>query len=289
MSASAALSLLAPAKLNLSLEVYGRRTDGYHNIRSVMVPVSLHDEVTVEEIARGVVVECDAPFVPTGETNSCRRAASLFREWAGVPAGVRIRLRKAIPAEAGLGGGSSDAAATLKALIALTGKWPPPETLHAMAAGVGADVPFFTLGTAALVEGIGDRLSPMAWSVPFHAVIVRPAFGLSTREGYARLRREVAAPPAGTTVPAFRSMADVAASVRNDFEAAWAGDYPELGEIKRELLRAGARGAGLSGTGSAVFGLFESAVAARRACQRLSSPEGAGGARRSVFVARSIT
>ena len=156
---ASAVSFLAPAKLNLSLQVFGKRPDGYHHIRSVMVPVSLYDEVTVEEAPAGICVECDAPGIPTDAANSCHKAAALFLAWAGTPAGVRIRIRKAIPAESGLGGGSSDAAAALKGLIALTGKHPPPEALLAMAIRVGADVPFFLPGGAALVEGIGERLT----------------------------------------------------------------------------------------------------------------------------------
>lgn len=285
MNASAAISFLAPAKLNLSLEVFGKRPDGFHDIRSVMVPVSLYDEVTVEEAPGGVSIECDVPGVPTDEDNSCHRAASLFREWAGGPDGVRIRLRKGIPSEAGLGGGSSDAAATLKGLCALTGRKPTREELLSMAARVGADVPFFTLGGAALVEGYGERLSPMPWDVPFHAVIVLPSFGLSTREGYGRLRRGAMDPPPKGDVPLFRDLADLASFVRNDFEKAWAAEYPEIGGMKRELKGAGALAAGLSGSGSAVFGLFASEGSARAAAGRLG--EGGGDGRR-CFVARSI-
>jgi 4-diphosphocytidyl-2-C-methyl-D-erythritol kinase len=273
--------------LNLSLQVFGKRSDGYHHIRSVMVPVSLYDEVTVEEAAAGIRVECDAPGVPTGASNSCHKAAVLFLAWAGAPAGVRIRIRKAIPAESGLGGGSSDAAATLKGLIALTGKHPPPETLLAMAVGVGADVPFFLPGGAALVEGIGERLTPLPWNIPFYSVIVRPAFGLSTREGYARLGREPGAPPPRDPVPSFRSFSEVAAVVRNDFEAAWGSSYPEISVIRRELASAGAAASGLSGSGSAVFGLFTSEGAALEARRKLSAGDGGGKGRR-VFVARSV-
>ncbi|MDD5762140.1 MAG: 4-(cytidine 5'-diphospho)-2-C-methyl-D-erythritol kinase [bacterium] len=285
MSASA-VSFLAPAKLNLSLQVFGKRPDGYHHIRSVMVPVSLYDEVTVEEAPAGVHVECDEPGVPTDAANSCHKAAALFIAWAGTPAGVRIRIRKAIPAESGLGGGSSDAAAALKGLIALTGRQPPPYALSAMAIRVGADVPFFLPGGAALVEGIGERLTPLPWNVPFHAVIVRPAFGLSTREGYARLGREPGDPPPRGNVPSFRTFSDVAAVVRNDFEAAWGASYPEIAAIRRGLVSAGAAAAGLSGSGSAVFGLFTSEGAAREALGKLSA--GGGGKRRRVFVARSV-
>ena len=282
-----AISFLAPAKLNLSLQVFGKRRDGYHHVRSVMVPVALYDEVTVEEAPGGIRVECDAPGVPTDAANSCHKAAALFLAWAGTPAGVRIRIRKTIPAESGLGGGSSDAAAALKGLIALTGKHPPPEALLAMAVRVGADVPFFLPGGAALVEGIGERLTPLSWNVPFHAVIVRPAFGLPTREGYARLGREPGDPPPRGPVPSFRTFSEVAAVVRNDFEAAWGPSHPEIAAIKRELTFAGAAAAGLSGSGSAVFGLFTSEVAAREAREKLSACGGVGKGR-TVFVARSV-
>jgi len=282
-----AISLLAPAKLNLSLEVFGKRPDGYHDIRSVMVPVSLYDEVTVEEAPEGIAVECDAPGVPTDESNSCHRAASLFREATGAPRGIRIRLRKGIPSEAGLGGGSSDAAATLKGLIALTGSRPASEEILAMAARTGADVPFFTLGRAALVEGFGEVLTPIPWEVPFHAVIVLPPFGLSTREGYARLRRGVMDPPPREKVPALRSLAELAAAVRNDFEEAWAEDFPEIGRIKADLSAAGALAAGMSGSGSAVFGLFVSGEAAQEAHARMAADGNASKGRR-FFVARSI-
>lgn len=288
MGTASAVSFLGPAKLNLYLQVFGKRPDGYHDIRSCMVPVSLYDEVTVEEAPGGIRVECDAPGVPVDGRNSCHRAASLFMEWAGAPKGVRIRLSKAIPVEAGLGGGSSDAAATLKGLCALTGVHPPPEVLLSMAARVGADVPFFTLGGAALVEGFGDRLSPIPWKVPFHAVIVMPAFGLSTKEGYERLGRGPGDPPPAGDVPSFRDLREVAATVRNDFEGAWAPVRPGIREIRDELLAVGAVAAGMSGSGSALFGLFGSEGAAREAREALPRVGGEGG-RRRVFVARSIS
>jgi 4-diphosphocytidyl-2-C-methyl-D-erythritol kinase len=287
LGAAAAVSFLAPAKLNISLRVFGKRPDGYHHIRSVMVPVSLYDEVTVAEAQDGISVECDDASVPTGGGNTCRLAAAQFMDWAGLPAGVRIRIRKKIPVQAGLGGGSSDAAATLKGLSALTGRCPPPDALLRMAVRVGADVPFFTLGGAALVEGVGEKLTPIPWNAPFHAVIVSPPFGLSTSEGYARLRRPPGGPPPAGVAPAFRGIGDVAAAVSNDFEEAWAQARPEVGAMKEELLAAGAVAAGLSGSGSAVFGLFASAEAARAVCRKLS-PSGGRGVGRRVFVARSV-
>lgn len=243
----------------------------------------MYDEVAVEEADAGIRIEADDPAVPTGTENTCHRAASLFMEWAGEPRGVRISIRKRIPAESGLGGGSSDAAAAFKGLIALTGRIPLRETLGEMAVRVGADVPFFTLGAPAMAEGIGERLTPVNWQVPVHALIVKPPFGLSTREGYARLRRCAGEAPADAEVPAFRGWEDLVPAVCNDFEAAWKDARPEIGAIKKELLSAGARAAGLSGSGSAVFGLFESAEAAREAWGMLSRGNG-----RRFFIARNI-
>jgi 4-diphosphocytidyl-2-C-methyl-D-erythritol kinase len=283
VSASPAFSFLAPAKLNISLRVFGRRPDGFHHIRSVMVPVSLYDEVTVEESSAGISVEMDDPAVPGDERNSCHRATALYREWAGAPGGVCVRVRKTIPVEAGLGGGSSDAAATLKGLIALTGKTPPAETLLSLAAAVGADVPFFTLGRPAFVEGFGELLTPVEWRVPFFAVIVMPAVGLSTRESYDRLGRGPADPPGRVAPPVFREWGDLVSAVGNDFESAWEHDRPDIRETKGELRDAGADAAGLSGSGPAVFGLFRSEKDARRAKRGLGNGKG-----RRLFVARNI-
>jgi len=147
--------------------------------------------------------------------------------------------------------------------------------------------PVFPAGRRGARRGIGERLTPLPWNVPFHAVIVRPAFGLSTREGYARLGREPGAPPPRAPVPTFRTFSEVAAVVRNDFEAAWGPSRPEIGGIRRELANAGAAAAGLSGSGSAVFGLFTSEGAAREAREKLSAG-GDGGKGRRIFVARSV-
>ena len=284
------MSFLAPAKINISLAVFGKRPDGFHNIRSVMVPVSLYDEVTVEEAHDGIRVGSDDPSVPSGSGNTCHKAAKLFMEWAGAPRGVRIFVKKRIPTEAGLGGGSSDAAAALKGLMALTGATPPRDVLLSMAASVGADVPFFTLGGPALVEGFGERLTPLPWTVPFHAVIVKPPFGLPTGEGYRRLGRAHGDPPAPGEAHAPRDWRGLVSSVGNDFEAAWAGERPEIGAIKRELVSAGAAAAGMSGSGSAVFGLFEGEAKAREAQGALSrrGADGFPGSGRRVYVARNV-
>lgn len=283
MTASNGVSFLAPAKLNISLRVYGKRSDGYHHLRSVMVPVTLYDEVTVEDRPAGIEVEPGDSDIPAGEGNTCYRAAARFLDWAGLEGGVRVRVRKRIPPEAGLGGGSSDAAATLKGLAAMTGKTPPPAVVREMAAGVGADVPFFTLGVPALVEGIGDRLTPVEWRVPFFALIVKPSFGLPTREGYARLGRTPGDVPGEAPVPSFLRWEDVVSAVWNDFEGSWGPDRPEIGRIREELLAAGAKAAAMTGSGSAVYGLFARPSDARRAEGELAKGEG-----RRLFIVRNI-
>ncbi len=289
MNTSSRVAFLAPAKLNISLEVFGKRPDGYHNIRSVMVPVSLYDEVRVEEAGEGIDIAMEDRSVPSGESNTCHKAARLFMERTGRPQGVRVSVRKRIPAEAGLGGGSSDAAATFKGLMALTGIALPDDALRDMAAAVGADVPFFMSGTPALVEGLGERVTPRSWGVPFCAVIVKPPFGLATREGYARLRRAPGDPPPRGAVPAVREWDDLVALMGNDFEPAWADARPEIGEIKEELLAAGAAAAGMTGSGSAVFGLYRDEQDARGALGTLSRNDALRpGNGRRTFVARNI-
>ncbi len=277
------VSFLAPAKINLTLKVFGKRPDGYHHIRSLMVPISLCDTVTVSAIPEGIRVESGRGDVPSGAGNSCGKAAALFMAWAGAPSGVHVRIRKVIPMEAGLGGGSSDAAATLKGLIALTGKAPPPDLLRAMAAKVGADVPFFTVGGAALAEGIGEMLTPVDWAVPFHAVVVKPPFGMPTPEGYARLRREAGDPPGRGDYSPPRDWDELAACVGNDFEGAWADTRPQVGEIRKKLLEAGAEAAAMTGSGSALFGLFRDEAGARRAQGALACD-----GQNTVFRVRSI-
>jgi 4-diphosphocytidyl-2-C-methyl-D-erythritol kinase len=283
VNASRGISLLAPAKLNISLKVFGRRPDGYHHIRSVMVPVSLYDVVTVEEAPSGVEVLSDDPLVPTGEDNTCHRAALAFMRRKGAPAGVRIRLAKRIPSGAGLGGGSSDAAATLKGLSVLTGNNLSREETLEMAAGIGADVPFFALGLPALAEGKGEVLSPVEWGVPFFALIVMPPFGLSTAEAYGRLGRGAGEPPEMKEAPVFREWGRVVSEVGNDFEEAWSSVRPEIGKTKGDLMAAGAAAAGLTGSGAAVFGLFETEVAARKGLGALPHDDG-----RKCFIARNI-
>lgn len=262
----------APAKVNLSLHVRGRRPDGYHEIESLMVPLSLADEVEVE-----VGVAEDAIEVPgrpelEGPRNLCLLAVDAFRRHLGPIAGTRIRLEKAIPAAAGLGGGSSDAAAVLRCLARERGLPLEDPRLGAAALEVGSDVPFFLRAEPAIARGRGERLSPApALPDPLHLVLVHPHFAVSAGEAYAALaeRRAGTIPPAPPPLGPLEDASQVADILANDLQAPISVRYP-IFPILDELLRAGALGALMSGSGPTVFGLFGGLQAAERGAHSLA-------------------
>lgn len=272
-----ALTLHAFAKINLDLRVLGLRPDGYHDLKTVFQTVSLHDTLTIEPRRGPFEIVCDDPAVPTGECNLVWQAASLLWRVAcrgpGGPAGVRVSLRKRIPPEAGLGGGSTDAAA---ALVGLSRTWRlrlDSASLGRLAARLGADVPFFLAGGTALGLGRGDDIYPLADLPRTHVVIVRPGFGVSTIDAYRWYdseARPARRPPAARPVPA--GWPGWAASLRNDLEPPVVRHHPTIGRIRQSLLDAGAQVAAMSGSGSAVFGLFERREAAQRTARDLARP-----------------
>lgn len=259
----------APAKLNLGLRIVGRRRDGYHLIESVMVPVSLCDRVRVSVDPRGPAGVCfqmsrAARGIPRGACNLAARAAQAFLEAAGGAGRIAVELEKKIPAAAGLGGGSSDAGAVLRALRAL---WPgrvSPAELHRLAGLLGADVPFFLRCRPARVSGIGEIIRPFRGVVPGWFVVAVPRRGVSTAAAYGQVR--LTRSQARSTVPRFRYSVSVSV---NDLEAAVIPRRPDIARLKRELGSAGARTALMSGSGSAVFGTFATRGAASAAASRL--------------------
>lgn len=267
----------AHAKVNLDLRVLGARPDGYHELRTVFQTIDLHDTLIAEAREGPFAVHCGTAGVPLDERNLVWRAAAglwtaLGRD--GAPRDASITIEKEIPLEAGLGGGSADAAAALQLLAPLWGG-APPAVLREVAAGVGADVPFFLAGGTALGLGRGDEIYPLV-DLPKHwIVIVRPPFGVSTAEAYAWYAedraagvREVRAELQVLPVP----WPTRAAQMVNDLEPPVLRRHPEIGAIKAALREAGAAAASMSGSGSAVFGLFRSQVQARRAARRLTFP-----------------
>lgn len=258
------LTLAAPAKINLRLLVGPVRADGYHPLRSLMVALDgLSDTV---HVSRADVRSVVCPGIE-GEANLAWRALDALETEVGRPLPVAVEIDKAIPAQAGLGGGSSDAAAVLRATDALHGLALGPERLEVVAARVGSDVPFFVRGGCQWAEGRGELLSPAP--VPsFAAVLVRPPGpGLSTARVYAAFDRGPAPPPAGDPDPP-AGMPALARWVRNDLWLPALALAPSLGAAARALTAAGARAALLCGSGSCVAGLFDDRAAAEDAARR---------------------
>jgi 4-diphosphocytidyl-2-C-methyl-D-erythritol kinase len=260
--------------VNLALAVLGRRADGYHEIATVMQAVDLYDRLTVEP-ADALSLVTDDPALPTDDGNLVLDAARRLRDAAGIERGARIRLEKRIPVAAGLGGGSSDAAATLCALNRLWGLGWPRDRLAGLAADIGMDVPFF-LGRSgrALGTGRGERIAGLPGGGGLALVLVNPSRPLSTREVYGRVPADVQgdAGPAQRMIEALgtRSAARVARALANDLEAVVAPILPVVAQMKAALVAAGALGALMSGSGPTVFGVARSPDHARQIRRRVT-------------------
>lgn len=253
----------AHAKLNLTLRVLGTRPDGYHELRTTFQTLALHDTLTVVAAPGPFEIECDDAACPRDRSNLVWAAAErLWRTVGrrGAVSGVRIRIEKRIPMQAGLGGGSSDAAAALRALALAWGATGAAAELRAIGRELGADVPFFFEGGTALGLERGDLIFPLADGGPFWVVLVLPSFGVSTKDAYAWW--DAAAPPAATRVRRSRPVNPVpglhapSSDVVNDLERPVVAHHPEIGRLVAGVRRAGAAYAAMSGSGSAVFGLF---------------------------------
>lgn len=259
MAGAAGLRLVAPAKINVFLRILGRRPDGYHSLVSGMQKVGLYDELVLERTGAGIELRCPDGNSPEGPENLVMRAATLFLEHLaehrpGQGFGVRMLLNKGIPVAAGLGGGSSDAAAALVGLNTLSGANLDAQTLAGLGLCLGADVPFFLQSApAALAEGIGERLSPLSPLSGCAIVLVNPGFAVSTRWVYRNF--DLTAIERKDTFQNFRNGLNGVACV-NDLEQVTAGRYPVIGEIKEAMRRHGAEAALMSGSGPTVFGLF---------------------------------
>lgn len=262
------IKMQAPAKVNLYLRIVGRRPDGYHLLDSLMVPVSLYDELTIE-VSGGqpeVRVTCDDPAVPGDETNLVYKAAALLCRETGIQAKISIALRKFIPPGAGLGGGSSDAAAVLKGLNVLLALRLSEDQLCSLGVRLGADVPFFIPCHPAKVTGIGEILTAVPPLPSRWLVIVVPPFGVSTPWAYRRFDELPSAGMPPVDVPRQWLTNQWAAELLiNDLERVVLPEYPQIGRIKAHLLRLGAEGALMSGSGSAVFAVFPHRAVAEQA------------------------
>jgi 4-diphosphocytidyl-2-C-methyl-D-erythritol kinase len=253
--------VLCPAKVNLYLRVVGRRPDGYHDVVTVMQPLTLADVLTVTLNGQDISMECDQAALPQGEENLVWRAARRFQEATGQNLGVHLSLRKRIPVAAGLGGGSSDAAGTLLALNDLAGKPLSNARLHRLAGLLGADVPFFLGREPAVGRGTGTELSAVTL-LPYWYLLANPGVPLSTRWVYEHLDLASLPGPAATET---WDPEHPEAWVRNDLGTVVLTRFPELGEVLAGLRELGAWCQGISGSGPTLFGLFPTREAAHQA------------------------
>ena len=264
------LRVEAPAKVNMALDITGIREDGYHLMRMINFSVDLEDELILEP-ANDLFFECDTPGIPSDASNLVMRIALALKKRYGVHAGARMILKKAIPAQAGLAGGSADGAAALMGLNRLWGLELPLEELTAFGAGIGADIPYCCFNRPALVEGIGDVITPLDNFPSFAVLGVKPPVAISTPWAFARMdERGIAAhPDMDGLVQAIRR-GDEQAVIRkaaNVFEPMVFEAYPAVGAIRDSLLDQGALFSVMSGSGSTVIGYFRTAEEASRCRQ----------------------
>lgn len=253
------LTVFAPAKINLFLEVLGKRPDGYHELETVMQEVDLRDTLEMEEIEGGIELTCTEPSIPKDENNLAWKAASLFQRKTGMGGGVRIHLEKRIPVGAGLGGGSSDAAGVLKGLNTLWERGLDQRELLEMAAQLGSDVPFFIYGGTALCKGRGELVYPLSVKNNFFYVILYPEIIVTTSSVYKALKTGLT--KSRKDVNFFLNALSsgdpesVGSLLFNRLEEVALGLYPVLRKIRTLLESYGPCGVLLSGSGSAVYGL----------------------------------
>lgn len=274
------LSIPAFAKINLGLRILGKRDDGYHELDTIFQTISLHDTISFTATGDGsIVTSCDDPALGMGESNLITRAACVLQDRFDPKQGARIHLQKRIPWQAGLGGGSADAAVTLIGLSHLWELHSSRDELIEIAAGLGADVSFFFFGGTARGTGVGARIEPLPDAPPTILLIIKPNANSNTADAYKALQKPALTSPNSKTILSSSEAKEVFdtssfAARQNDFEAIVFALAPEIERAKTALLKTGARSALLAGSGSAVFGIFDSEDAQRRAIQAIELETG---------------
>lgn len=272
------ITVRAYGKVNLTLDVTGIRPDGYHEVRMILQNVNLYDKLTIKRIVKKEVILSTGQYaVPAGNDNLICKACNAFFEATGISSGVFIELEKRIPLAAGMAGGSADAAATLHGLNELFETGLSQEELCEIGIKLGADVPFCIIGGTVLAEGIGEILTPLKDAPACHLLIVKPQAGISTKQVYEALPPfdELNHPDVDAMVGAIESgnIKEVAANLGNVLESVTAKEIPVVNQIKKEMLELGALGSLMSGSGTTVFGIFDSKNAAENAFYKFKSGE----------------
>jgi 4-diphosphocytidyl-2-C-methyl-D-erythritol kinase len=276
----AKITLPAFAKINLKLRVLGRRGDGYHEIETIFQTISLHDTIRITATdSFEIEFSCDDSRLPTDETNLVVRAARALQNRFAIKKGARVRLEKRVPTQAGLGGGSSDAAVTLIALARLWELAVTAQDLIDIGALLGADVPFFFFGGTARGTGIGDSVATLRDAPEKFLLILKPSANISTSDAYQILDERSLTTLNSKTILSSSQRTEVFENadfdaLENDFEPVALELAPEISRAKAALLNTGAQTALLAGSGSAVFGVFDSEAAQRRAIQAIELETG---------------
>ena len=279
----------AYAKINLGLDVVRRLENGYHEVRMIMQTVGIHDELMLKRTEKGITVTTDSGELPTDENNLIYKAAKLMLETYHITSGLHIHLKKNIPVAAGMGGGSTDAAATFKGINRLFDLDCTLEELMKLGVQIGADVPYCVMGGTALAEGIGEKLTSLNPAPDCYLLVAKPDIQVSTKYVYEHLDAEGIKkhPDIDGMAAAIRagSLDGVTARLGNVLETVTIPDHPEIGAIKRIMLEHGAEGALMSGSGPTVFGIFKDREEADAVCGILRETDN-GRLTRQVYLTR---
>lgn len=264
------LTLPSPGKVNLRLEVVGKRSDGYHELRSLMERVSIADEIDLKIVEKGITVTCDHEGVPNDESNIAFKAIKEILAYSSRNVGVEVHIKKRIPVAAGMGGGSSNAATVIKGINHLLKLKLTKEKLMKIGLKVGADVPFFLFEGPALAEGIGEQLKKVKTMPKLLFLLVNPNIPVRTDWVYGRYQLDGGKFNGRGEVPnAYRTKKDVAKILHNDLERVTIKEFPIIGEIKDEMLKLGALASQMTGSGPTVFGIFADKVKLAKAFERM--------------------
>jgi 4-diphosphocytidyl-2-C-methyl-D-erythritol kinase len=276
----------AYGKINISLDVVGKREDGYHLLKMIMQNVDLYDYISFERCIKGINISCNKPYIPVDEKNLMYKAAKLFMDNYNISEGINIYLKKNIPVAAGMAGGSTDAAAVFKALREVFKIDACDNELMELGLKIGADIPYCIVGGTALCEGIGEIITPLK---PFKnqiLVLVKPNFGVSTKEVYKNLdvSKIYKHPDTEELIKAMEEekLQDVCDGMKNLLENVTLRKYPVLKRIKEDMVKMGAMGAMMSGSGPTIFAFFEDMLKAQRCYDKFKTQY------KEVYITRTI-
>lgn len=262
------------AKINLVLDVTGRRENGYHDVEMIMQTVSLFDLIIIDKMKKGISISTNLRYLPNNEKNIAYKAAVKFFEKTGIKSGVKIMIHKNIPVAAGLAGGSGNCAAVLLAMNILFGAGLSERELCSIGAELGADVPYCIKGGTQLSKGIGEILTPLHSLGPISVLLVKPPIAISTKDIYEKIDNAtiLKRPDINGMINAIEKedINAIANNLCNVMEAVTQTEYPVIGEIKNKMLKSGALGAVMSGSGPTVFGIFDDEFKAKQAADDFS-------------------